>query len=125
MNKEAGQESYYLYKAPGIAPRLRPGEVMPQPLGPGKIPTRVDGEIVFVSSPGPEDKYYNRSPYTDRQIREIEGIRMAKRYLATKEEDHRVLEGATRILFDKEQISDLDDPNLRDYLNYKDLEPDL
>lgn len=62
------------YEENTIAPRLRSGEVMP-PVPEGFVPTRLDGEIVFVSAPDPQDTYYGNSLYTDRQARELRGIR--------------------------------------------------
>lgn len=61
-----------------VAPRLRRRESMP-PIPFGFVPTRLDGEIVFVSEPDESDRYHGKSPYTKRQIRELEGIRTLRR----------------------------------------------
>lgn len=61
-----------------IAPKLRPGEVMPS-LPEGFVPTRLDGEIVFVSEPSVRDSFYGNSPYTKRQLHELDGIRNRRR----------------------------------------------
>lgn len=57
-----------------IQPRLRPGEQLPI-LPDGFVPTRVNGKIIGVSEPEPDDSLYGKSGYTLRQVREIDDFR--------------------------------------------------
>lgn len=107
-----------------IAPRLRKGEIMPI-VPEGKIPTRYHGEIVFVSAPSQEDLSYGKSPYTERQIQELEGIRVAKAYL---EDSLKKVEEffAVQVDFDKQGEMTIGlSEGMLDYLDYRDLEPEV
>lgn len=108
-----------------IAPRLRPGEVIPQ-APEGKVPTRHYGEIVFISAPTKDDIMYNNSPYTVRQVYELEGIRAARAYLQKAQEKYEAYFGKVTLGNSvDETVVDLEGSALGDYLDYKDLEPDL
>ena len=78
-----------IYRHPGIAPRLRPGEQMPE-LPDGTVPTRVDGEIIGVSAFQDGDVLYGNSPYTLRQVAEIDAHRILRynQALAVKEAEN-------------------------------------
>lgn len=103
-----------------IAPNLRPGEVMP-PAPEGKVPTRFYGEIVFVSARGDDDKSYGNSPYTETQVQELEGIRVAKTYLdiALQNVDDFFSVGVSKDESGNTviQLSD----GMQDYLDYEDF----
>lgn len=105
-----------------IAPRLRKGEVMPI-VPEGKVPTRYHGEIVFVSAPTKEDISYGNSQYTERQIQELEGIRVAKTYL---EDSLKKVEEFFEVQVDFDRQGEMKiglGEGAPDYLDYRDLEP--
>ncbi len=71
-------------KERSIAPKLRPGEKMPV-ITEGKVPTRYYGEIVGVSAPENGDSFIGNSGYTERQLRELNGIPVSHDFYVRKE----------------------------------------